>query len=131
MRRLLIATLIVWACSCGVKGSLPVWAQLWVANQAQAANSNPNQAFADALCVALDVAYGTPTKGYRITFKHCRYSDRNQSGISYFWVWFKVVHRHRVTLNVAKVDASGQLAEGPYKLSPYEYDHNRLPGPPA
>ncbi len=123
--RLCVAVVVVWACSCGVRGPVP-W---FVTQQAQAGQGL--QAYADALCSGLNMAYGEATKGYRITFKHCRYASRDQSGLLFFWVWFKVVHQHRVTLNLAKVDATGQLAEGPYKLSPYEYDHDRLPGPAA
>lgn len=38
MRRFLLAVAVVWACSCGYRGTLPLWLQTWInAHDAQAA----------------------------------------------------------------------------------------------
>lgn len=84
--------------------------------------------YAKSLCIGLNHAYGIPQQGYKIHFKACKPANYDRvAGMEMYWAWYKVVHKNRVMLSVAKIDPTGQLVEGPYSLTGYEYDHLYTP----
>jgi hypothetical protein len=97
-------------------------------SQAAEAASGSHQAYADALCVGLQHAYGSPVHGWKITFKASRPADFDPvAHVQHYWVWYSVVHRGRVSLNVAKVSPNATPVEGPYSLSINQYEHLETP----
>lgn len=101
----------------------------FISGPAVALGTTWQENYAHSLCIGLRHAYGAPTNGWKITFKKCKPANYDKvARVELYWVWFKVVHADRVSLRVAKVDPTGTLVEGPYQLSPSEYDHTWLPG---
>jgi hypothetical protein len=97
-----------------------------------AAEASPrsNQAYADALCVELQHAYGSRVNGWKITFKASRPANFDPaSHQELYWIWYAVVHRGRVSLNVAKVSPNATPVEGPYSLSIDQFEHLETPAP--
>jgi hypothetical protein len=100
-------------------------------SQAAEASIGGYQGYADALCDELQHAYGSASNGWKITFKASRPANFDPvAHVELYWVWYSVVHRGRVSLNVAKVSPDATPVEGPYSLSISQYEHLKTP-PPA
>ena len=98
-------------------------------SQAADASTRGYQWYADALCVGLQHAYGSRVNGWKITFKASRPANFDPAAhVELYWVWYSVVHRGRVSLNVAKVSPNATPVEGPYSLSISQYEHLETPG---
>jgi hypothetical protein len=99
-------------------------------SQGPEASPRGDQAYADALCVGLQHAYGSRVNGWKITFKASRAAGFDPvARVELYWIWYSVVHRGRVSLNVAKVSPNATPVEGPYSLSIYQYEHLKTPAP--
>jgi hypothetical protein len=97
-------------------------------SQAAEASPRSNQAYADALCVELQHAYGARVNGWKIKFKASRPANFDPvAHVQLYWIWYSVVHRGRVSLNVAKVSPDATPVEGPYSLSIDQYEHLKTP----
>jgi hypothetical protein len=97
-------------------------------SQSAEASPRSDQAYADALCVELQHAYGSHLNGWKITFKASR--PANFDPVAHeqlYWIWYAVVHRGRVSLNVAKVSPNATPVEGPYSLSIDQFEHLKTP----
>jgi len=99
-------------------------------SQAAEASPRSNQAYADALCVELQHAYGARVNGWKIKFRASRPANFDPvAHVQLYWIWYSVVHRGRVSLNVAKVSPNATPVEGPYSLSIDQYEHLKTPAP--
>jgi hypothetical protein len=99
-------------------------------SRAAVASIGSYQAYADALCVGLQHAYGSHVNGWKITFKASRPANFDRvAHVGLYWIWYSVVHRGRVSLNVAKVSPDATPVEGPYSVSIYQYEHLKTPAP--
>jgi hypothetical protein len=97
-------------------------------SQAAEASTGGYQWYADALCVGLQHAYGSRVNGWKITFKASRPANFDPAAREeLYWVWYAVVHRGRVSLNVAKVSPNATPVEGPYSLSISQFEHLKTP----
>ena len=99
-------------------------------SQGAETSARGDQAYADALCVGLQHAYGSRVNGWKITFKASRPANFDPvAHVELYWIWYSVVHRGRVSLNVAKVSPDATPVEGPYSLSISQYEHLKTPTP--
>jgi hypothetical protein len=99
-------------------------------SQPAEASTSGYQAYADAICVGLQHAYGSRVNGWKITFKASRPASFDRvRHVELYWIWYSVVHSGRVSLNVAKVLPDATPVQGPYSVSIYQYEHLETPAP--